>query len=464
MYITRNRLLSLSRLSGILLLLSCILSACVYGGLSAPKEQQSLQAEKGHLQLYDKAGRLICLIGNVQQQQDCLKQNQDSADFITYALQELVNVVQMKPSALLDSGLIVTTTLDINLNKQAIQHARSYIKKIKDSHNVTNAAIVILDPHDSSIRTFLKNIDSSSDANYDVVTQAKRQSGSTFRPLVYAAAFDQGMSPGEVVNDSPIALGSPPYSPVNYDHKYHGIVSYRSALQNNYNIPAVKLLDKVGIDPFMKKMSALGIKIPALDRGYSLALGTTELPLLDMTGAYGTMANGGMYVRPHAIAKVVHANGSVLYEATNQGTPAMRPETAFMMTDVLSDNQARSSEFGLCSPLLLYTADKDQCEAGKPGIVYPAAAKSSYVNTFRDSLTIGYTSDFLTGVWVGNNDYAPMVNITGVDGAAVIWHDTMLLAEQGRPVKQFPGPPGDLLKKTISYPGLTTTDWYTTKQ
>jgi penicillin-binding protein 1A len=130
-----------------------------------------------------------------------------------------------------------------------------------------------------------------------------------------------------------------------------------------------------------------------------------------------------------------------------------------MMTNVLSDNNARTFEFGKCSALFLYTNTAAQCYAGDPGLIRPAAVKTGTSQDFRDNWTVGYTTNYVMGVWAGNNDNSPMINITGVDGAAPIWHDSLLLAEQGQPATGFQNP-GGLVKRTVSYPGITTTDYY----
>ena len=131
-----------------------------------------------------------------------------------------------------------------------------------------------------------------------------------------------------------------------------------------------------------------------------------------------------------------------------------------MMTNVLSDNKSRLYEFFDCNVLQLYSNSREQCYAGNRGIVRPAAAKTGTSSDFKDNWTVGYTTDYVMGVWAGNNDNSPMVNVTGVDGAAPIWHDSMLLAEQGKPITDFSNP-GGLAQKTVYYPqGITTTDWY----
>lgn len=281
---------------------------------------------------------------------------------------------------------------------------------------------------------------------------------------MYATAFEQGISPGEVVYDAPFSVGqgSQAYSPVNYDRRFHGYMSYRHALQNVSNIPALKLYVKTGFDALRKNVIAMGIKPADIGTSgyYSLPFGPINFPLLDETVAYGTMANGGVHVPPHAIDKISTADTHVIFGRVPQGTQALSPQTAFMMTDVMSDNAARYYEFGSCSPLLLYTTTQEQCRAGNPGMVRSAAVYGRMNETCRDTTTIGYTTDLVVGAWSGNNTADPMINITGMDGATRIWHDTVLLAEGQKPITPFPGPPAGVVKKTISYPNLTTTDWY----
>ncbi len=461
MYLDKSLPIKLFRSASFVLLLALLLNACADAGTNVQQATaQKTTPAKGPLQLYDRHGELICQMSNASQPANCLgdnaAHNRLTTDFISYAVSELANDLHSSPAKLSDSGLHVSTTLDLALQGQIQQKARSYIESMKAAHNMSNAAVVALNYHDGSILSLFGSLD----GQLNVATQDPRQPGSVFKPFVYATAFDQGTSPGEVTYDGPIAVGTPAYSPMNYDHKYHGYISYRTALQNSFNIPAVKLLAKIGIAPVVKKVEALGLKEHFDSPGYSMALGTYELSLLDTTNAYGTIANGGIAIPPHAIDTVTTADGHTVYQAHPQGMRALSPEAAFMMTDVLSDNRARAYEFGSCSPLLLYSTTVDQCNAGNPGAVRPAAATSGIMDTFRDTWTVGYTSDFVVGAWTGNSNTSMMYNINSLDGAATIWHGAMLLAESGAPIKQFPGPPSDVVKKTVSYPELTTSDWY----
>ncbi|HZO74284.1 MAG TPA: penicillin-binding transpeptidase domain-containing protein [Ktedonobacteraceae bacterium] len=452
----------------LLFLLLGLFSACSGGNLTTPQM-------KGAIQLFDLHGKLICQIHGQDAQLDCFNNNATQSavafQFIDYAVSELASDLHTSVAKLPSSALTVSTTLDLALQQQILQKTKQYIATMATTHNMRNAAVVMIDYHNGAIRSLLGSLDGPTDSSpLDVVTgkQIGRQVGSVFKPFVYATAFDEGISPGEVVYDGPFSItngtSSQGYAPLNNDGRFHGYMSYRSALQNNFNIPVLKLFVKTGFAPVEKTAHALGLKdlkSPPLV-GYSMALGTGELPLLETTVAYGAMANGGVHVPPHAIEKISDASGHVVYATPSQGTRALSQQAAFMMTDVMSDDNARREEFGPCSLLLLYSNTEEQCNAGNPGTVRPAAVHVTATDTFRDTMAVGYTTDLVAGVWTGNNDYSPMFNITGVDGAARIWHDTMLLAEGSAPVQPFPGPPPGMVKKTVSYPNLTTTDWYMT--
>lgn len=450
-YVSRLRIVTL-------LLLACTLSACTRGSVAANPPS------KGPIRLYDVHGTLICQLHGQNPQLDCQANNSASRQvafqFINYALNELASDLHVNVANLPSSALNVSTTLDLNLQKQVLQKARQYIATMATIHHMTNAAVVILDYHNGAILSLLGSLDSTS--SFNVVTQQSRQPSSIFKPFVYATAFEQGISPGEVLYDGPFSVGTPPYSPFNFDQKFHGYMSYRSALQNNYNIPALKTYVKTGFAALKKNVLAMGLTPQDIGTAgnYSISLGTNEVPLLDATVAYGTMANGGIHVPPHTIEKISTSDNQIIYTAKPQGTQAIRPQTAFMMTDIMSDENARTHDLGACSPLELYTTTQAQCLAGNPGTVRPAAAHSGMVADFRDTLAVGYTPDLIVGSWAGNSDDSPMSEITGLDGASYIWHDSMLLAEAGKPLQQFPAPPPGVVKKTVAYPHLTTTDWY----
>jgi membrane peptidoglycan carboxypeptidase len=393
-------------------------------------------------------------------------QNDLSPHFNYYMRKELANILHVKLSDLSRSGVIVSTTLDLPLQNKILKIAQNQIATLK-GHNVTDAAEVVIDYHTGAIRTLLGNIDPEHN-DYDVASEGFRQPGSSFKPFAYTAAFEQGISPGMPVVDGPITFqmccGLPPYTPHNYDNGYMGLISWRTALQNSLNIPALKLNAQIGYEKTLQTAQRMGITEYQGSPNLTLVLGSLGIHLIDETSAYGAFGNHGVHVQKHSINTIRDTNGRLIYQFDVQANSqqVITPQAAFVMTNVLSDNASRTREFGKCSPLWLYSTSMSECYAGKPGKIRPAAGKTGTTNDFKDSWTVGYTTDYVVGAWTGNDNSSQMVNVTGIMGAAPIWHDTMLLLEQARPIQDFAGPPAGVVKKTIHYPGITTTDWYIT--
>ena len=391
--------------------------------------------------------------------------------FTNFVLDQLVQLFHLKDrSQLSRSGMIVTTTLDINLQDKIQKIAQQHIAELRAAHNLTNAAEVLIDFHTGAILSLLGSIDynnASIDGQFDVATQSYRQPGSSFKPYVYVTAFEQGASPAQAIDDAPTTIylpgGDPStFSPNNYDMSFHGHMTLRCALQNSLNVPAVRVLQHVGIDAAMQTAYDMGITTYQGTPGYSLVLGGLGVRLIDHTSAIGTFANGGVHVPYYAISKVVSGvTNKVLYQhQLDPGKRVISPQLAYMMTNVLSDNTSRIPEFFDCNVLQLYSNSQSDCWNGNRGVVRPAAAKTGTTQNFRDNWTVGYTTDYVMGVWAGNDNNTPMIDVTGVQGAAPIWHDSMLVAEQGHPIRNFVNP-GGLQRATVTYPdGVTTTDWF----
>lgn len=392
--------------------------------------------------------------------------NDVAPHFVAYALSELAALLHVKLSNLSRSGLLVSTTLDLPLQNKILKLAQQNVAALSATNHLTDAAEVLIDFHNGDIRVLLGNSHPSDphSGQFDVAAQGYRQPGSAFKPFVYATAFQQGLSPGMPVLDVPTSIpmccGLPPYTPHNYDLGYHGLLSIRAALQNSFNVPGVKVLYKAGVAASLHTAQAMGISSYQGTPNYTMVLGTLGLHLLDITSAYGVFANSGVRVPPHAIQTVFDTQGHVISQLLPTGKRVLSPQVAYLMTNVLSDNQARSYEFGACSELYLYSHTQSQCYEGDPGTVYPSAVKTGTSQNFADNWTIGYTTEYVMGVWAGNDDNSPMLNVIGVTGAGPIWHEGMLLAEQGHPPTNFLVPPG-LVQRTVSYPeGISTTDWY----
>ncbi|HEY7356968.1 MAG TPA: transglycosylase domain-containing protein, partial [Ktedonobacterales bacterium] len=392
--------------------------------------------------------------------------------FSSYVLQQVQTLIDqhaLSAGDLSRSGLRIYTTLNIGLQNQILQIARQHIEDMAAAHNMSNAAVVLIDYHTGAILTLLGSIDYNNaqiDGQFNVATDGWRQPGSSFKPFVYATAFEKGWSPGTPIVDKPISIpipGQPNYAPQNYDGRFHGTVTLRQALQNSFNVPAVKTLMFAGIQDSLQTAEEMGITGYEGVPGYSMVLGGLDVKLIDETSAYGVFGNNGVRVPPFAIQTITDTTGKVLYQHTAlPGTQVISPQIAGLMTNVLSDDKARQYEFGVCSPLMLYDGSpySAACQRGDTGIVRPAAVKTGTTSDFKDNWTVGYTTDFVLGVWAGNDNGSPMYNVSGVDGAAPIWHDAMLAAEQGHPIQNFVLPHG-LIYATVHYTHrFTSTDWY----
>jgi membrane peptidoglycan carboxypeptidase len=393
--------------------------------------------------------------------------NNDLAPHFNYYMRkELASILHIKLSDLSRSGAVVSTTLDLPFQNKVLKIAQDQIAALK-GHNMTDAGEVVIDYHTGAIRTLLGNINPEHN-QFDVASEGFRQPGSSFKPFAYVTAFEQGISPGQTVVDGPITFqmccGLPAYTPHNYTNSYMGLISWRTALQNSLNIPALKLNAQIGYEKTLQTAQNMGITEYQGSPNLTLVLGSLGIHLIDETSAYGAFGNHGVHVQKHSIDTIRDTNGRLIYQfdVKANSQQVITSQAAFVMTDVLSDNVARTTEFGKCSPLWLYSTSMSECYAGNPGTVRPAAGKTGTTNDFRDSWTVGYTTDYVVGAWTGNDDNTQMVDVNGIMGAAPIWHDTMLLAEQGRPLQNFAGPPSGVVKKTVKYPGLTTTDWYIT--
>jgi membrane peptidoglycan carboxypeptidase len=336
--------------------------------------------------------------------------------------------------ALARGGLEVVTTLDMRLQAIAEREIREQVDALRERHDLTNAALVALEPATGQVLAMVGSADywnREIDGNVNVAIR-ERQPGSSIKPVTYLTAIEQGMAPSTVFWDVPMKLTLPSgiYEPVNYDGKFHGPVRMRKALGNSYNIPALKVLGLIppgenedgspryGVELVIDKAHAMGVsglRRDPWDYGLSLTLGGGEVTLLDMTTVYATLANLGEHVQPNPILEIRDSSGKTLYsladdEKALERSRAADERAAYIITDMLSDNQARQPSFGSSNPLSL-------------GI--PAAAKTGTTNDYKDNWTLGYTPYLAVGVWAGNSDNSPMRNSSGVTGAAPIWNGFM---------------------------------------
>ena len=315
-------------------------------------------------------------------------------------------------------GLKVFTTIDLSWQAEAQKIAAAQIENIK-RQNASNAALVAINARTGEILAMVGSVDYS-DPQYGEfnVATALRQPGSSFKPITYATGFQRGgFNPASIVPDLPAKYSNggnlPAYVPQNYDGRFRGPVTIRSALANSFNIPAVEMLKEMGVPKVLDIAHLMGITTLTDPERYGLALtlGGGEVTLLDLTSAYATLANYGYHTPATPFLKVVDADGNVLEELDRSqpaGNRALDPGVAYQISDILSDNAARAPIFGANSALKI------------DGIV--AAAKTGTTNDWKDSWTMGYTPALAVGVWVGNNDGRTMSQVAGAIGAAPIWN------------------------------------------
>lgn len=387
--------------------------------------------------------------------------------FVMYVKDLLTQKLGAK--AMEEGGLDITTTLDFSIQSKAEEVIRNQIASLGSPYNIHNAASLVTDPHTGEILAMIGSVDYFDVQNKGFVnaTNSKRQPGSAIKPVNYAFAFDHGFTPNTTIEDAPVvytAKGSTEvYAPVNYDRQYHGTVTIRSALANSYNVPAVKTLNKIGVSNMIDLGRKMGIRswdsMPPI--GLSLTLGGAEVTMLDMARAYGVIANMGIKKDLIAIKSIKsNQNEDLTYLYYKDDRPqdqsliksveakddeqVISPLASYWLTDILSDNNARRSAFGNYSKLEI--AD------------HKVAVKTGTSNNFRDNWTIGYSPDYLVAAWVGNNDGSFMNSnlVSGITGAAPIWHDIMESLIGNQEPKDFPIPEGLIPVKICATNGLLT--------
>lgn len=377
--------------------------------------------------------------------------------WVTYALGLVAD--KLGPNVVARGGLTVRTTLDLGVQEAAMAAVSRRIPAVAAAHGGRDAAVVAIAPGSGEILAMVGSADPtdrSIDGAYNVAL-APRQPGSAIKPFTYIAALDRWsrgaqnlhLTAASLLDDAPTTFRAPdgsPYQPQDYDARFLGRVPLRVALGSSLNVPAVETLEKVGIRRMLDVAHAAGITtMYRADRyGPALTLGGGEVTLLDLTSAYGTIAAAGWHRAPRAILDVTDAHGHPLGDwavpPAAQAFGPRGPQLAALMTDILADDGARLPGFGADGPL----AFSDR----------PAAAKTGTTTDWHDNWTVGYTPDLAAGVWVGNADNSPMRRISGITGAAPIWHD--LMEEVLRPVapRPFTLPPGMVRATVCASTGL----------
>ena len=331
-------------------------------------------------------------------------------------------------------GLIVTTTLDLDIQDLAQTTVTEEVNRLKNYH-VNNGSALITNPRTGEILAMVGskdyfNLNEDGQVN---LTTALRQPGSSIKPLNYALAFENGYRPSSIIEDKPISfnlVGQGVWAPKNYDNRFHGNITLRQALASSYNIPSVILLSKNGTDNFANLVTSMGITTWNEPKrfGLSMALGSLEVKMIDLATAYSAFTNNGITTPLKSVISVTTPNHKNIYLASCPRQKIASPEnataiaiehncsqkqtispiTAFLITDILSDNNARAPAFGINSVLNIKSAK--------------VAVKTGTSNDLRDNWTIGFTEDFLVSTWVGNNNNEPMSRVaSGITGASPIW-------------------------------------------
>lgn len=396
------------------------------------------EAEATYLQPLDFAEQTVSLV---------------APHFAVYVRQQLEE--QYGAEMVANGGLQVTTTLDLNYQQLAEILAQQQVNELKADHNLHNAALVALKPGTGEVLAMLGSVDYQDETIDGKVNIAlsRQQPGSAIKPITYAA----GLSPdvvtgksvwtlGDLLWDVPVSypqLDGNSYRPVNYDGLFHGPVRMRQALANSYNVPAVLVLQELGMTRFLEMAQKMGIASFGTDPnryGLAATLGGAELTPLELTSAYAVFANGGFRIPPVTILEVKKGSGEMLYQYTPPIPELVLDDrVAFLINDILDDDAARVPAMGRDNPLSL---------------PFSAAAKTGTTNDFRDNWTVGYTPGLVVGVWMGNTDNSEMIKVTGLTGAAPLWSAFMkavysdyhlietLNQNGGQPPTEFPQPEG----------------------
>ncbi|OKH39251.1 penicillin-binding protein [Nostoc calcicola FACHB-389] len=339
----------------------------------------------------------------------------ESPYFTTYIQKELPKYVSA--DVLSAGGLVVETTLNPTWQKAAEEAVAKTLRNQGRWENFKEAAMVAIDPRSGEIKAMVGGKDFGKN-QFNRVTQAQRQPGSTFKGFVYATAIASGKSPYDTYEDAPLVVDG--YEPKNYGENFHGSMSMRDALTRSVNIVAVKVLINVGFTPTIKLAHDMGIK-SELKPTYSLALGSNEVNLLELTSAYGSFATQGLHTEPHGISRIINREGKVIWSANFKSKRVLDADSAAIMTWML----------------------RNVVEAGTGGAAQldnrPVAGKTGTSDEARDLWFIGYIPQVVTGVWLGNDNNRPTYGSSG--SAAYTWHEFMEKAVEGMPVEKFPKRP-----------------------
>jgi len=336
----------------------------------------------------------------------------------------------------LDAGP-VSCTLDARTQRFALERLKHYLTSL-ETRNVHEGAVVVGENRTGDILAY---VSSSEQAPFVDGARARRQAGSALKPFLYALAFEERLlTPASILEDSAIdiAVSNGIYSPGNYDHQFRGQVSARAALASSLNVPAVRALSLVGVESFLARLRALGfggLEESGDFYGPSLALGTADVSLLDLVSAYMTLANKGVRRELRLVRSV---------PGGPKTTRVFSPEAAFLVSDILSDREARSFTFGLENPLATRTW---------------SAVKTGTSKDMRDNWCVGYSNRYTVGVWFGNFSGQPMWDVSGITGAAQVWAEMMNRLHAGEK-SSAPEPPPGMTSQAVQFSGTLRNEWF----
>lgn len=381
----------------------------ISGDKEAAEERQETvltsMEEAGHITSEEKTAYLN---QDLQFQQPPEERDSFAQHYANMAIDELKE--RYGEEKITRSGFRVATTLDISWQKQAHESVQSQIERMEYA-NASNGSLVAIDPRDGTIRALVGSADWENDEFGKVnMATTPRQPGSSFKPIYYVEALRQKqVTPVTIIRDEPTTFGTD-YQPENFDFAYRGDVTVRDALAQSLNIPSVKVMEELGVAEAVDTAQKLGLEeVDDPDTyGLSLALGTAEVKLLNLTNAYAAFANQGTQFEPTTIQEIDNKYGETIHTHEPRGEEVMEEGASFLISSILSDDAARAPTFG-----------------GSLTIDRPAAVKTGTTEDSRDALTVGYTPNIVVGVWVGNNSNEPMEGIGGSSGAGPIWREAM---------------------------------------
>lgn len=358
--------------------------------------------------------------------------NTEASYFVDYVTQQLID--RYGADAVYKDGLKIYTTLDLDMQRAA-EKAMSQLPVYRTGANgikQPQGALVAIDPHTGYIKAM---VGGRGNDQFNRAILAERQPGSAFKPFVYLTAIESGMTPATIIDDSPISFGS--WSPVNYDGKFHGRVSLRTALEHSLNVVAVKVAQQVSPDKVLYYAHLMGINTLVTsgytnDRNLAMALGglTRGVIPLEIVSAYGVLANQGVRAEPVSIIKVVDRNGKVLEQSQPKEKAVINERSAYLLTDMMRGVLTHGTGAGA-------------------NIGRPSAGKTGTTNDYKDAWFVGFTPDLVAGVWMGLDNDGYLDGVTGGTIPASIWHDFMTAALAHVPVRDFPRPSG-IVSATIS--------------